>query len=250
MNNLLHHSARFVKRNASTILTCIGGAGVVATSVLAVKATPKALTLLEKAREEKGEELTKVETIKVAGPAYIPSILVGVSTIVCIFGANSLNKRQQAALVSAYALLDSSYKEYRNKVGELYGEDADMNIKTEIAKDKYDGALAVEDGNELFYDDFSGRYFETTMENVIQAEYLLNRNLIRDCYVCVNQFYDQLKLEPIDGGDELGWAANEMHERCWSAWIDFHHEKVVMDDGLECYILTMDCMPYADYEDY
>lgn len=250
MNNLLHHSARFVKRNASTILTCIGGAGVVATSVLAVKATPKALTLLEKAEEEKGEKLTKAETIKVAGPAYIPSILVGVSTIACIFGANALNKRQQAALMSAYALLDSSYKEYRSKVGEIYGEEADMNIKKEIAKDKYDEDLVVEAGNELFYDDFSGRYFETTMEKVIQAEYLLNRNLIRDCYVCVNQFYDQLKIEPIDGGDELGWAANEMHERCWNAWIDFHHEKVVMDDGLECYIITMESMPYADYEDY
>lgn len=250
MNNLLHHSARFVKRNASTILTCIGGAGVVATSVLAVKATPKALTLLEKAEEEKGEKLTKVETIKVAGPAYIPSILVGVSTIACIFGANALNKRQQAALMSAYALLDSSYKEYRSKVGEIYGEEADMNIKKEIAKDKYDEDLVVEVGNELFYDDFSGRYFETTMEKVIQAEYLLNRNLIRDCYVCVNQFYDQLKIDPIDGGDELGWAANEMHERCWNAWIDFHHEKVVMDDGLECYIITMESMPYADYEDY
>lgn len=250
MNNLLHHSARFVKRNASTILTCIGGAGVVATSVLAVKATPKALTLLEKAEEEKGEKLTKVETIKVAGPAYIPSILVGVSTIACIFGANALNKRQQAALMSAYALLDSSYKEYRSKVGEIYGEEADMNIKKEIAKDKYDEDLVVEAGNELFYDDFSGRYFETTMEKVIQAEYLLNRNLIRDCYVCVNQFYDQLKIDPIDGGDELGWAANEMHERCWNAWIDFHHEKVVMDDGLECYIISMESMPYADYEDY
>lgn len=250
MNNLMHHSARFVKRHASTILTCIGGAGVVATSVLAVKATPKALTLLEKAREEKGEDLTKTEAIKIAGPAYIPAVLVGVSTIACIFGANALNKRQQAALISAYALLDSSYKEYRNKVGEIYGEEADMKIKTEIAKDKYDEDLTVEPGNELFYDDFSGRYFETTMENVIHAEYLLNRNLIRDSYVCVNQFYDQLKIEPIPGGDELGWAANEMHERCWSAWIDFHHEKVVMDDGLECYILTMDCMPYADYEDY
>ena len=116
MNHLLHHSKLFFKRNSSTILTCVGALGVVTTSVLAVKATPKALALIEAAKEEKGEELTPVETVQVAGPVYIPAIVTGVSTIACIFGANALNKRQQAALMSAYALLDSSYKEYKAKV--------------------------------------------------------------------------------------------------------------------------------------
>ena len=85
MNKLLNASRLFVKKNGSTILTCIGGAGVVATSVMAVKATPKAMILLDNAREEKGDNLTKFETIMVAGPAYIPAIVVGVSTIaVCL----------------------------------------------------------------------------------------------------------------------------------------------------------------------
>ena len=138
MNNLLSRSKLFCKRNGSTILTCIGGAGVVATTVLAVKATPKAIKLLEKAEEEKGEKLTKTEIVKVAGPVYIPTILSGASTIACIFGANILNKRKQASLMSAYALLDNSYKEYRGMVSELYGEEAEERIKSELAKDKYD----------------------------------------------------------------------------------------------------------------
>ena len=54
----------FVKRNASTILTCLGGVGVVATSVMAVKETPKAIRLIEEAEKEKGEELTKCEKVK------------------------------------------------------------------------------------------------------------------------------------------------------------------------------------------
>lgn len=61
MNNLLSYSKRFVKKNASTILTMIGGTGVVITSVMAVKTTPKALKMLEKAKEEKGEEITNFE---------------------------------------------------------------------------------------------------------------------------------------------------------------------------------------------
>lgn len=96
----------FIKKNASTILTGLGTIGVVATSVMAVKATPRALDLIEKAEKEKGDELTKWETVKVAGPTYLPAILLGTSTIACIFGAQILNQRQQAALMSAYDFLE------------------------------------------------------------------------------------------------------------------------------------------------
>ena len=134
--NLLSSSKLFLKRNSSTILTCIGAAGVIATSVLAVKATPKAMALLEQSEEEKGEKLTNMEKVQVAGPAYIPAAIVGASTIACIFGANALSKKTQASLMSAYALLDSSYKQYKNKVKELFGEDSDRNIRKGMAKDK------------------------------------------------------------------------------------------------------------------
>ena len=106
----------FLRRNSSTILTCVGAVGVVATSVMAVKATPKAMTLLENAKAEKGEDLTKLEKVKVAGPAYIPTVITGVGTLACIFGANIISKHQQATLMSAYALIDNSYREYREKV--------------------------------------------------------------------------------------------------------------------------------------
>ena len=66
MKGLVRSSQLFMKRNASTILTVIGGAGVVSTTVLAIKATPKAITLLDNAEREKGEELTVLEKTKVA----------------------------------------------------------------------------------------------------------------------------------------------------------------------------------------
>ena len=161
MNKLVNQSKRFLNRNLSTILTCLGGAGVVVTSVLAVKATPKALKLLETAKEKKGEELTSFEVIRTAGPIYIPAIITGVSTIACIFGANVLNKRSQAALMSAYALLDNSYKDYKKKVVELYGEEADREVKSSIAKDKYEETdVKVDDTKKLFFDFYSSRYFE------------------------------------------------------------------------------------------
>ena len=252
VNKLMQHSKMFLKRNSSTILTCVGGAGVVATSIMAVKATPKALRLLDAKTEEKGEKLTAWETIKIAGPSYIPSVITGTATIACIFGANALNKRQQAALMSAYALLDNSYKEYKNKVGELYGEDAKDRVREEIAKDKYvDEEVSLTDDNkQLFFDEYSGRYFEATMEDVIKAEYNLNRKLADWYGVYLNEFYEMLGVDPVDYGDHLGWNSAEVYDTQWSNWIDFNHKKVTMDDGLECYILSWSVDPTFGFEDY
>ena len=252
MNKLLKKSQLFIKRNSSTILTYVGSAGVVATAVLAVKATPKALERIDQAKEEKGEELTKMEVVKVAGPAYIPAIVTGVSTIACVFGANTLNKRKQAALMSAYALLDNSYKEYKKKVGELYGEDADRHVREEIVKDKYvDEDIHLEDPEKkLFYDSYSERYFESTMADVIKAQYEVNKKISDWGAVHLNEFYELLDIPAVDYGEFVGWSSGTLMDTKWSQWLDFNLEKVVMDDGLECHILTILDEPMYDYEYY
>lgn len=263
MNKLVRHTKLFVSRNGSTILTCMGGVGLVATAVLTAKATPKAMARVEITREEKGEELTKMETVIAAAPAYIPPIITGAATLACIFGIHVLNKRQQASLISAYALIDNSYKEYRKKVNELYGEDANTKVKEEIAKDKYkESELKPADGMKLFWDDFSGRIFESTIEKVQEAEYNINRDLSMQGYATLNQFYDYLGLVPIDGGDELGWSSGMNFDYYWQEWIDFGHhkttigkidfghQKTTMGDDLECIMIVMFNEPTLGWEEY
>ncbi len=247
----------FLKRNSSTILTCIGAVGVVATSVMAVKATPKVLTLLEKAKDEKGEELTKWETIKVATPTYIPAVITGAATIACIFGSNIISKHQQATLMSAYALLDNSYKEYKKKVDELYGEEAGQKVREEIAKDKYTGdGLTFNNETELFYDFYSGRYFESTKEAVMWAEYETNRAMIVNGAVCVNEFYDFLGLESLPEYEMVGWSCGKIEETYWHPWIEFEHDDTIIDEdadghgGLDCTIIHMPLEPFIDYLEF
>lgn len=261
MENLLRNTKVFWKRNGSTILTYASAVGLVTTTVMAVKATPKALKKIEEAKEEKGEELTTLETIRVAGTTYIPVVLVGASTIACMFGANVLNKRNQAALASAYALLDTSYKEYRDKLKELYGEEAHENIVNAIAIEKaknsyvgasYLGTVCDLTDDEscgapvLFYEEYSNRYFEAPIEQVINAEYHLNRNYILRGYCYLNELYEFLGLEPTDYGSVLGWTPRDEGEY----WIEFNHRKVVLDDGLECYILELPFEPEYDFLEY
>ena len=249
MNGLLKSSRLFVKRNASTILTVVGGAGVVTTTVFAIKATPKALLLLDDAEKEKGKELTNIEKIKVAAPVYIPTIITGVTTLTCIFGANILNKRQQASLVSAYALLENSYKEFKDKVNELYGEDANDRIKEELAKDKYE-KTEVKNDELLFYDDYSGQFFKTSLTKLSRAEYNVNRNIHTRGWAELNEFYEDLGIDDFEKYKALGWAEGGNYEMYWQAWVDFDHKKVTMEDGTEYTVLSMQQEPYVDYEEY
>ena len=237
MSNLLNKAHLFLKRNSSSILTGIGAVGVVVTSVMAVKATPKAINIIREAKEEKGEDLTAIETIRVAGPIYIPAVISGVSTIACIFGANILNKRSQAALASAYAFLDNSYKEYKNKVSELYGDDANNNIREEIAKDKYkDYSNSFTDDKQLYFDEYSGRYFQSTPEDIQKAEYDLNRVLALFGEASVNDWLGFLGLDPIEEGSVTGWSFMAYAE-VQMCWVDFRHTLTKIDDDMECEII-------------
>lgn len=246
----------FIKRNASTILTVVGAAGVVSTAVMAVKETPKALTLLEDAKKDKGEDLTKWEKVKIAGPVYAPSIITGAATIACIFASNIINKHQQATIMGAYALLYNSYKEYKKKTDELYGEEAGKHIREEIAKDKYTGDITLKDDNkELFFDFYSGRYFESTKEAVMWAQYETNRSLFVNYAVGVNEYYDLLGLDPLPEYESIGWACGRMEEAYWHPWIEFELDETVIDEGtenegLKCTIIYMPLEPFIDYLEY
>lgn len=245
---------KWIKRNSSTILTCAGATGVVLTTVLAIKATPKAMQILEQAEEEKGVELTRIEKVFTAAPVYIPTMLVGTSSILCIFGANILNKRAQASLVSAYALLDNSYKEYKSKVKDLYGSETDDLVREELAKDRYekDETDVVENDDVtkmLFFDEFSKRYFRATSETVLRAEYEMNRILNETGGVSLNEYYELVGLDSVDYGEYLGWSAAQMYEMYWESWLYFNHTKTTADDGTVFWIIDF-TEPFPEYDEY
>lgn len=228
----------FLKKHSSTILTVIGSAGVVATTVLAVKATPKAMSLLVEAEQDKAGELTVVETVKAAWKPYIPAAITGLSTIACIFGANYLNARTQASLMSAYALLDSSFKQYREKTRERCPEESHI-FEHEMIKSKFNKDMILHEDKELFWDYQSMRYFESTFDEVKQAEYVLNQKLSMDGFACLNDFYDILGLSHVPYGYQLGWSTFNSDKAYSGTELEFNYEKAIMDDGLECNIMTI-----------
>ncbi len=232
-----------------TILTCLGAAGVIGTAVSAVRATPKALRLIKAKKDDlKTDELTTAELIRTTGQCYIPSVLIGIGTITCIIGIGALEKHNRAALSSAYALLNESYKEYRKAAKQVYGEDADNKIHAEMAKDAmvascdwgyqvYNMDMDPESEYLLFYDLTSKRYFNTTMAAVLNAQYHVNRNLAIRGYCSLNEYLSFLGIDGVEYGDEMGWDIEFMADDTDAYWLDFDNQKTTLEDGLECILI-------------
>lgn len=247
-----------LQRSSPTILTVLGITGVVGTAAMAVRETPKALRLVKVKKDELNKEkLTPVELVRTTWKCYVPSVLIGVGTITCIVGIGVMDKRNQAALTSAYTMLNESYKQYRQAAKKVYGENADNKIHSEMAKDamvsSYDWGYQVynmdmdpESERLLFYDLASKKYFNTTMAAVLNAQYHVNRNLSIKGDCSLNEYLSFLGVEGVDKGDEIGWDISYMIEEMECYWLDFDNYKTTLEDGLEC--IVIDTMALNKFE--
>lgn len=245
-----------MKKHSSLLISIVSGIGVVTTTALAIKATPKALKLIDEEKQKRSKVITKtiyaddkkyetsqieyedlntLDIIKVAWKPYIPTGISMFSTLICIFGNTYLNYKTQTSLISAYAILDKSYREYIDKTKELYGEDADKEIKRKIASSNIDSNCIHKEDKKLFFEFQTMRYFESTIEEVVMAENMLNQELAATGYVSMNDFFRFLHLNPLPYANHIGWCDyGDYHE------IEFQHEKIELDDGLECILINMD----------
>ena len=116
VTNFMDNAKKAVSKRSPEILIALGLTGMVSTVVLAVKATPKALQLIEERRkEERTDKLTVMETVGTTWKCYIPAAITGTVSAACIIGANSVNAKRNAALATAYKLSETAFKEFKDK---------------------------------------------------------------------------------------------------------------------------------------
>ena len=175
---------RDLKKLSPLILTVVGSAGVVATAIFTAKATPLVLDSIKKKEEEKGEELTVIEKVKVAAPICAPAVGIGVVTIAAIVGSNVLSMKQNLSLAATCALLQKNFSQYKSKVKKIFGED-EKKVVEEISKDNLRQAKLPEKkvtSEELFlwYEENTGQYFYASEKDILKVEYDLNHYFSRN----------------------------------------------------------------------
>ena len=205
-----------LSKHSPEILVGLGIAGMITTTVLAVKATPKALQLIEyKKQELDTDTLTPLETVKTTWKCYVPSAVSGAISIACLIGSNSVNAKRNAALATAYKLSESAFHEYRNSVIETIGDKKERTVRDKVAEKQIENnpvtrneIIVTGKGQTLCFDPFSHRYFYSSLDKLNRAANKLNYDIVADPFddgVNLNSFYDEIGLPGTMTGDGLGW---------------------------------------------
>lgn len=210
------HAAKLIQESSPTILSGIAVVGVVATGYLAVRGAFKHREIIFE--ENVGRSInepqllpaTTKEEASLVWKAYVPVVVSGVLTIVCIVAANRVQARRLAALAAGYAVLSGDFDDYRDKAAEMLGikksgELDQSRANAAIATVPPVGNMIVPEGKSWFMDMTVRRPFISTVESikavVNEMNYTINNN--GDC--SLNDFYAQLGLDPVAIGDKLGW---------------------------------------------
>lgn len=213
LTNFFKSTRTFLGKHSPEILTGIGVTGMITTTILAVKSTPKALILIEEKKKELGtDELTAIEVVKTAWKPYIPALALGIASASCIIGASAVNAKRNAALATAYAISERTLVRYRDKIIDTIGEKKEKEVREKIAQDEVNknkvsnnGVIVTSKGNTLCRDAISGRYFRSDIDKIKKIVNELNRQMIYQNYISLNDFYYELGLDPVKNGSALGW---------------------------------------------
>jgi hypothetical protein len=251
----VQHMKFLVSDNSGTILTGMGVSGTIATAYLTGRASFKAAQLIQQEEQELEREykndlrdsrgLTPVSKVKLTWRLYIPPVGVGVTTIVCIISANKLASKRIAALAVASGISERALQEYKTKVIDKLGERQDQKLRDEIAQDRVNGqpvqreVILAGTGEVLCYDMLTGRYFQSTVEEIKRAENKINHDLNNFMSASLSEFYDELGLPPTTFSDSVGWNANRHVEVVFST--------VMSTDQRPCIAIDFANPPVAEY---
>lgn len=209
---------KILKKHSPELLTGIGIAGMICTTISAVKATPKAVRLVDEKEIKEGKRLTNSEIVKVTWKCYVPAAVTGICSVGCLIGASSVNAKRNAALATAYTISETALKEYKEKAVEVVGEKKEQAIRDAVAKEKLEQAniknrefIITGKGETPCFDPLTNACFKSDIETIRKAENVLNKRLRNEMTITVNEFLLEIGLEPCDDsiGEHMGWDVDK-----------------------------------------
>ena len=238
-----------LERHTPEILTGIGVAGMVTTTILAVKATPKACLLINDRKDElEVEKLSATELVKTTWKCYIPAAVTCGASIACLIGASSVNFKRNAALATAYKLSEAALSEYKDAVIETIGEKKEQSVRDKVAEERIkknpvskSEIIVTGNGTTLCYDPVGNSYFKSNIQQIENAKNKLNARMLSENYVSLNDFYDELGIGPTKLGDDLGWDIYK------DGLVDIAFSSQLAEDGTPCLVMDYSIAPRYEY---
>ena len=238
-------------KHSPEILAGVGVVGVVGSLVMACKATTKLSDVLEESKEQldkikevaadpayeekysqddakKDTTITYVQTAMKVTKLYAPSVILCASSLGCLLASNNILKKRNAALSAAYMTVDKSFKEYRKRVADRFGEEVEKEIRYNIKAEEI--TKVDENGNEVTetvkvmdgtddpnsYSDYARFFDESCAAWQNDAEYNLTFLKAQQQYandllkargrLFLNEVYRMLGIDETKAGQVVGWV--------------------------------------------
>lgn len=263
-----------LKKHSPEILVAVGVVGVVASAVMACKATTKVSEILDDTKENLSkihdcmadeslaERYTKEDSQKDLAIVYVqtgvklvklyaPAVALGVLSLGSILASNNILKKRNVALAAAYATVDKSFKEYRNRVVDKFGEQVDRELKYNIKAKQIEEVVTDENGKQKkvkktidvvdrniyseyahFFDHTCGAYVRDDdgyNEFFLRSEQnFANDLLVARGHVFLNDIYDRLGIDRTTMGQIVGWVYNPKNPVGDNA-VDFGIQEIYVD---------------------
>jgi hypothetical protein len=236
---------KLVSENATTLLTAGGVVGTMLTGVLAARAGMKASDTLRKAQAQQVPELSKTEKAVKVWPHFIPPVIIGGCTIASIIGSHHMSAKRAAALAAALGVSQKQFEEYKTKAQEKLGVAKSEKVRDELAKDQIEktpGAsqVIVLEGKVLCLDSLTGRYFESTMDQIKRAANQVNEEILKCDAASADMFYNFLGLDSTSLTQLVGWQVGHMCE------LDLSTQ--VADNDRPCIVVDFVNKPRLDFQ--
>lgn len=225
---LVKSAERFTVNNSPAILTAIAVGGALTTAFLTGKASFKAAEILAEEetvldRTHSDEDFERIFTFKYkfdhVWKLYIPAAGSAALTVTAIIMSHRISSRRAAAMAAAFAISERAFEEYRTKVVDKLGEKKERAVRDEIAQDRVNRnpvnnstVIVTGEGDVLCYDDYTGRYFKSSVAKLRKAENDINHQIIHDHYASLTDLYDKIGLEQTGISEQLGWNLDYMLE--------------------------------------
>lgn len=267
--NAVHKFGFKIKKRSPEILAVAGTVGIGVSGFMACRATLKLNDILEETKgtvetihkvaedetysdrytEEDAQKdlvITYTQTgVKIA-KLYAPSVILGVLSVGCLLTSNNILRKRNVALAAAYTAVDKSFKEYRSRVVDRFGEAVDRELKynlkskkiTETVVDEETGkekkekkTVEVIEGDASdyspyarFFDEASRRWEKNAGYNMMflhSAQEYMNHRLKAYGHLFLNEVYDYLDIPRTQAGNHVGWMYDE-NNQIGDPYVDFN----------------------------
>lgn len=261
-----------LQKKSPEILVAAGVIGVVVSTVMACKATTKAGKIAEETSgsldtiheaetagvTKAGQEYSKADTQKDLAITYVhaaveytklyaPAVIVGAASITCILASHKILKKRNAAIAAAYTALDTSFKDYRNRVIERFGEQVEKELRYNIKAKEVEETITDEKGktkkvkevvdvagegwDPSKYSPYARIFDEShpqwTKDPEMNMFYLKARqaqatDMLRSRgHLFLNEVYDMLGFPRTKAGAIVGWIYDPKRPELGDSYVDF-----------------------------